>query len=338
MARKITNTKDIPLFLAVWLLHDDYDYQKRENYISATSLLKPVRHLILPKRIAQEEEQDFEIDLDDLVAKALGQSLHASVEKAWENPEHRKAALEALGYAPSIADRVALNPDPATLSEHDNVIPIYMEKRQFREIEVMGQTYTVGGKFDAITEGMLNDTKSTSAWAWALGSRDEEHIDQLSIYRWIDAAQEYPLVTQDMGQINYLFTDWQRAMARTREGYPDSRIKRKVLPLKSLDETEALVRAKIAEVIQYQDAPEPKIPRCTDEELWRSDPEYKYYSDPTKTLKDRSTKNFKTLAEAEAHRAKVGKGIVLTKLSEPKRCEYCDASPICSQFRELFPQ
>ena len=47
----ITNNHGISLPLAVWLLHDDYDYVKDENYISATSLLKSTKQIILSKRI-----------------------------------------------------------------------------------------------------------------------------------------------------------------------------------------------------------------------------------------------------------------------------------------------
>ena len=36
MAFKYTNKDNVSLPLAVWLMHDDYDYDKRENVISAT--------------------------------------------------------------------------------------------------------------------------------------------------------------------------------------------------------------------------------------------------------------------------------------------------------------
>lgn len=67
-----------------------------------------------------------------------------------------------------------------------------------------------------------------------------------------------------------------------------------------------------------------KIYHCTDEELWRSDPQYKYYTDPTKTS-GRST-NFDNLADAHRHLAeKGGKGVIITKPGEPKACAYCPA-------------
>ena len=41
MAFKYTNKNNVSMPLAVWLMHDDYDYDKRDNVISATSLPNP---------------------------------------------------------------------------------------------------------------------------------------------------------------------------------------------------------------------------------------------------------------------------------------------------------
>ena len=96
--------------------------------------------------------------------------------------------------------------------------------------------------------------------------------------------------------------------------------------------------AKLQELSRLWDAPEDKLPDCTDKELWRSDPQFKYYSDPEKA-KDpsaRSTKNFDSLAEAEAFKREKGKGIVITKLGEVKACAYCPAFEGCKQKDQYF--
>ena len=77
----ITNKTGISLALAVWAVNDDYDYQKTENYISATGLMKPIRQIVLPRRIPHDE-RPLE-DVADCIARALGHSIHDSVEKAW---------------------------------------------------------------------------------------------------------------------------------------------------------------------------------------------------------------------------------------------------------------
>ncbi len=65
----ITNRGDIPLGLAVWLLHDEYDYINEPNYISVTSLMKPIRHIILPPRVPKEMQES---DVEAFTSRALG--------------------------------------------------------------------------------------------------------------------------------------------------------------------------------------------------------------------------------------------------------------------------
>jgi hypothetical protein len=85
--------------------------------------------------------------------------------------------------------------------------------------------------------------------------------------------------------------------------------------------------------VRYQDASQDALPRCTDEELWRSEPVYKYYSDPTKT-DGRATKNFDSLIEANNHLTEKGKGVVKTVPGQVKACLYCRAFDICEQRKE----
>ena len=47
---ELTNEQGIGLSMAVFLAHDDYDYDARANGISATGMIKPVRQTILGKR------------------------------------------------------------------------------------------------------------------------------------------------------------------------------------------------------------------------------------------------------------------------------------------------
>ena len=97
---KITNNSNISLSLAVWLLHDEYDYVNEPNYISVTTLMKPLRHIILPRRIPREL---VETDVSDFIARALGHSLHDSIEKSWVKGYKRSLAL--LGYPEKVIER-----------------------------------------------------------------------------------------------------------------------------------------------------------------------------------------------------------------------------------------
>lgn len=329
-----TNQAGISLALAVWLAHDEYDYQDKPNYISATSLMAPLRHIVLGHRL---DPKDDVTDVSDLIASAMGKALHDSIEKAWVKGYAR--SLKLLGYPESLIERVRINPSDEEVRGSNSMIPVYLEHRAFREIQVEGQTFTVGGKFDLVTEGIVQDAKSTSAYTWLHGGKDDDYRLQMSLYRWIDAAQPVRKITEEYGRINFIFTDWQKAQARSNPKYPQRRVEQKEIPLLSLQETEAWVRNKLVLIKRHWNTPESGLPECSDDELWRSDPVYKFYADATKanTPGARSTKNFDTLSEARAHQtSKGGVGTIVTVPGGPKRCAYCRVSSLCSQKDRYF--
>jgi len=70
-----TNTHNLPDYVKSWLINDTYDYE--ENVISATTLLKPTRQIILEMRHRDEIVQD----VSELIASKFGTALHLSFEK-----------------------------------------------------------------------------------------------------------------------------------------------------------------------------------------------------------------------------------------------------------------
>lgn len=335
---QITNNSGISLSLAVWLVNDDYDYVGGiENYISVTTLMRPVKQIVLAQRIPPQDRVE---DVEDFIARGLGNSIHDSIEKAWKNNYAKN--LKKLGIPESVISRVMINPTDEELNAADKSngppIPVYLEQRGYRVFN----GWTVGGKFDLVAEGHVEDNKSTSAYGWVYGTRDEENRLQGSLYNWIDkgrvAEGHLPRITEDYMRVNYIFTDWQKSAARQNPDYPQRRVAHKDIPLLPLDETEQYVAGKLAEIQRYWNAPEEQMPECSDEDLWRSAPQFKYYSDPEKA-KDpsaRSTKNFDTLFEANQFKAEKGKGVVVTKPGEVKRCGYCPAFDGCKQKDQYF--
>lgn len=318
----ITDNTSLGIVMSVWAVHDDYDFQNLENYISATQLLKPLKMIIMGARNTTPQQ----MDVADFVSRALGTAIHSSVEKAW-SPGHLEVNLKKLGYPPAVIERVKVNPTAEELTP--DTIPIYIEQRAFKTIE----GFNVGGKFDMIAEGILHDIKSTSAYSWVFGGRDDEHKLQGSLYWWLNPDK----VTEGFIRITYLFTDWQKMMAKQKPTYPQSRIQQKDIILMTPPETEQWVRGKLQAMKRMWNVPEEQLPRCTDEELWRSDAVFKYYKDPTKTS-GKSTKNFDDMAEAYAFMASQGNvGTVITFPGEVKRCGYCNGYDVCKQRREYFP-
>lgn len=316
----ITNKFDIPLVAAVWALTDTYDYVDLPNYISATTLLKPTQEIILRDRL--ENENRLDLDVSDLLASAMGTSIHAGVETAWKN--HYPRALRALGYDEETINLVKINPDPKKLSKTD--IPVYLEQRSFKALE----GFNVGGKYDLVVEGKLHDVKSTSVYAWIYGSNNDNYKLQGSIYRWLNPE----IITSDYITIVYVFTDWSKSASRSNPNYPPKKVSSVDIELFNLEETEEIIRKKLLKIIEERNLPTDKLTPCTKAELWQKDPIYKYYSDPLK-INGKSTKNFNNYVDAFSHWSKMGKGVIITKESLPAKCDYCAVSNICHQ-RQTF--
>lgn len=313
----ISNITGISLPLAVWLCADGYDFNPGdEKAISVTALMKPVRQILLKERLRKEDRDT--IDVADLIASRTGHAIHDSIEKAWV--QDYKSAMRALGYPQKLIDNIRVNP---TEPLKEGEIPIWVEQRGYKTF--MG--YKITGKFDQVFDGELNDTKSTSVYTYLLGSKDEDYCLQGSLYRWIHPDK----ITSDYININFFFTDWQRSRARQSNDYPQQRLLTHRVNLMSIQETEAWVRNKLLTLEKYADAPEEELPFCTEKELWRSDPVFKFYLNPKKTS-GRATKNCETMQEALEYKAsKGGKGVIIETPGKVKACSYCAVFNICKQ-------
>ncbi len=321
MAFKYTNKDNVSLPLAVWLMHDDYDYDTRDNVISATALLKPIRALVL---IDQHKGLDKTVDIMSLVSSRMGSAIHAIAEKAWTNRKNISKALEALQVS-NLDDKLVINPDKVKEGE----IPIYVEQRHEKEID----DYIISGKYDLIVDGTVSDYKSTSVWSYIFDSNALKYTQQASIYKWLAPDR----ITDNNVHIQYIFTDWSAAQAMRDSSYPQTRVLTKEYPIWSTEQTKFFISEKIKLLKQYKDSPQEDLPECNKEELWESETKYKYYKNPAKMA--RATKNFDTLNEANVRLASDGGvGTVVTVPGEVKACRYCEVSDVCKQAQNLIQQ
>ena len=58
----VTNNSGMSIVMAVWALHSEYDRIDEENYISVTGLMKPIRQIVLSKRVPLNQKQNDHID------------------------------------------------------------------------------------------------------------------------------------------------------------------------------------------------------------------------------------------------------------------------------------
>lgn len=321
MAFKYTNKSNISLPLAVFLMHDSYDHDPRPNSISATSMIKPIRQLVL---IAQNPDAAKEVDIMDLVSSRMGTAIHDGCEDAWTDPENVRKALEVIGMG-NIADRIEINSEELS----DDAIPIYVEQRHEKKID----GYVITGKYDLILDGMLVDYKSTSVWTYVYDSNAAKYSLQGSIYKWLVPER----ITEDFIEIQFIFTDWSSTRAMQDKSYPQMRVISKKYPLWSVEQTEEYIRGKLKSLSNLKDTPQELLPKCSDEDLWAEEAKYKYYRNPAKLT--RATKVFSTMAEAQQRLADDGgTGTVITVPGQVKACRYCPVVNLCDQAKELISQ
>lgn len=313
------NLKNTSLSVAVWLAHDSYDHNPDPNTISVTTLIKPIKSIVLGARATAGGVVEAR-EISEQTPSRMGTAFHDAIEDAWVN--NYKGALTKLGYPQGIIDRIVVN--PTELKEDD--IPVYLEIRSSKKIGGM----TLSGKFDFVGEGRVEDFKSTGTYSYTAGTKDAGYILQGSLYRLLNPT----IITRDDMAVQFIFTDWKPTLAQSDKAYPQSRVLEHKLTLIDVDETQRWAETKIAQIIKLKDAPEEQIPDCTQEDLWQSAPKYKYFKNPANANKpgSRSTKNFDSIIEANIRLADDKYvGVVKVIPGEVRACKYCNAFNMCKQ-------
>lgn len=322
--QKYSNASEVPLALAVFLASDYYDYNPDPFTISTTTLLKPLRQIILPSRVPQMEGGGL-IDLADQMSNRLGAAIHDGIQRSWET-NHVQAMMD-LGYPKRLIDRVRINPTDEELKANPDIVPVYMEQRLTRKVG----KWTVTGKFDFIAEGQVEDFKTASTWSYKKQVNADKQIMQGSTYRWLDPKK----ITKDTMRIHHIFMDWKIGMVKSDPNYPPQRFHTQSFKLLSEQETDMIIKQKLAQIEAMWDLPEPDLPLCGPDDLWRSDPIYKYYKSGDTTK--RATKNFDDRGTAMVFMSNEGKGQGLIKEfpGQVKACRYCDGFAACTQ-KDVF--
>lgn len=343
MAIRFRNDENYGLSIAVWLSDDDYADDMPEvtgPYISVTSLIKPLRMIVLDQRAKEAKAKSGEteiINLSRFVPSRLGTAIHSAIEHSWtritpQGEPAYKIAMRRLGYPEHLIDKIRINPTEEEQETVEGIIPVWMEQRTTRQVG----RWTIGGKFDFIGNGNLEDFKSMGVFGYRKGDKDEEQMMQGSLYRWLNPD----LVTSNTMKVQQIFTDWSKMDAMkygnsTQGGkfklpYPPARILEKSLALQKMDEW---VHHRIDMIDGLMDKPEELLPMCTQKELWQDPPKWKYYKNPGDVAAGkRSTRNFDTYGEAHARFMKDGEvGCIVEAPNPIKRCNYCGGYDLCKQ-------
>ena len=310
--------------MAIWLASDDYLYAKTANEISTTTLMRSPRYIMATRRMMYPEQfpeelrltptqtELFSQDIQERVPARVGTAIHSAVDNAIT--KKAQSALKSLGYPESLLDKLLINPEPDKIK--DDSVVIMTEQRSYKEID----GFVISGQYDAVVNGTVHDIKTTSTFAYTSGSMDKKYIIQGSIYRWLNPE----LIVGDEIVINFLFTDWNKNYAYSKDNYPPARALGKAFKLWSIEETEMYIRDKLNQLKKHWNDPLHLIPCCTDAELYSGSITYKYYKSGYADGK-RSTKNFDNLNEATLYRAKNnGVGEIIVDKGKPFKCPCCD--------------
>lgn len=312
-----SNNTGVSLPIAVWLATDNYGGKSKANpyQISATTLLKSPRQIILGMRAKPEDEK---IDVADVVKSRIGTALHTAIESAWSSPNDTlMATLASLGISGTVAKNIVINPAAVGIDD----IPVYLEQRAYKPLG----KWSITGEFDFVFNGQVHDFKSTGTFTYSNDTKTDDYIMQGSIYRWLNPSK----ITSSKIIIDFIFTDWkQSGLAQT--NYPPAQTVAKPYPLLSLEETEAFIKSKLDLIESLELTDESELPLCNDKELWRSESQWKYYKSGQVTA--RSTKNFDNANEAYQRLIQEGStGLVLEVKGQPTACLYCNVSSMCTQ-------
>jgi hypothetical protein len=312
--------------MSVWLASDDYDLKFDENTYSVTTLLQPVRSVVLSRKL-KSNSIDVVADLADIIPSRLGSAVHTAVEVAWM--ENRQKAMLKLGMPQHVIDRIRVNPDrPDKVIHEEEPIDVYIEQRA--KMEILPGIF-LSGKFDTVESGRVKDVKTTKVYSWIMGSNDHRYMMQGSQYRMLNPD----IITDDFMDVEYLFTDWSKWDAAKGGDYPPFRVMTKTLKLLPIEETKAFVTRQITLLEKLKDVPQEELPECTPEELWQDPAKYAYFRNREGS---RATKLYDTLQEAQQHMSMdaanpkiktVGK--IDYRPAEPTFCKYCDAISACTQ-------
>ena len=128
---------------------------------------------------------------------------------------------------------------------------------------------TVSGKIDLYEDGVIQDYKVTSVYTIIYHPRGKkEWIEQQNIYAWLYRKAGFNV---EGLKILAIFRDFSKSKSKFTKNYPKIPCQTIDLPLWEMEETEELIKEKVALQRKYQDMPDDEIPCCEKEDRWAKD-------------------------------------------------------------------
>jgi hypothetical protein len=180
-----------------------------------------------------------------------------------------------------------------------------------------------GWKLSGAVDRLIPSQKVIQDWKFVSTYKadgDESWTKQLNILRMLAKANNIEI---DKLEIIAIFRDWQRAVAKRDQDYPQTIVKIISVPVWSDDEAMAYIRERIA---LHQKADAGESVECTDQERWMAQTTY--------ALMKEGGKRASKVALTKEELGEPAKGYeIVERKGGYRRCEeFCAVSQFCPQF------
>lgn len=189
--------------------------------------------------------------------------------------------------------------------------------------------YTVSGIIDLydIDKAEVVDYKTASVWK-AIYKDYEDWRKQGLMYAWLLRKNGLPC---ERVTFYAILKDWSKTKAKTDNEYPKLPVVKVEFNIGDLDEIDGFIKAKIDEIIIYEDKPDEELPLCSAEDRWHDKDTFAVMKKGRKS----ALRVFNTLEEAEKYKIENGGDFIETRIGTDKKCvDYCLCCTKCDYWKQ----
>lgn len=189
--------------------------------------------------------------------------------------------------------------------------------------------YTVSGIIDLydIDKKEVVDYKTASVWKAIYRDYDDWKRQGL-MYAWLLRKNGLPC---EKIVFYAILKDWNKTKAKVETDYPKLPIVKVEFSVEDLDEIDNYIRAKIDEIIFYEDKPDSELPLCAPEDRWHDKDTFAVMKNGRKS----ALRVFNSMEEAETWKAENSGDFIETRLGADKKCiDYCLCCTKCDYWKQ----
>lgn len=198
------------------------------------------------------------------------------------------------------------------------------EKRFYAEVEGI----RISGQLDAVYDlGLVQDYKLAPIAKFEPYGVPEDYVWQLNCYAWLLRQHRMEITAL---QIVAFFRDWFLTKSVFDPSYPQTQCQVYDVPVLDNQDIEDYIKERVRLHVEAKTL----LPECSDKDRWAT--KDKWAVMPYKGA-PKSKKNHDNKSDAETH-AKTIKGafVEFRPGDSTKGCRWCDARPVCSQYKALI--